>query len=164
MQLMLCSVQAYLPFAHPLQVLEDVKDAFVLFENMHKDKDVESILISEKKVVPKQHRPMVKAYFETFWRNLVFLFTNPSWEAIVAFSADGFAFMFMPLVGGFLWPESHNKFVRNESAFKDEGVSEKYLFETSGSMFKEGYWEFTGLFSRLGVMESLTKNNYQKSA
>ena len=55
----------------------------------------------------------------------------------------------MPLQGGYQGPEAHDKFNQDKVSYGDAGVTEDYLFNQGCNMFKQKYWQFFGLFSRI---------------
>ena len=55
----------------------------------------------------------------------------------------------MPFVGGYLACEAHVKYLEDQRAYNDGGVTEDYLFKEMGNLFKEYYWEFYGQFNRV---------------
>ena len=77
------------------------------------------------------------------------MLTNPSWDTIIAWAIDFNSFIIMPLVGGYMAPETRAQFKKDERVYDDAGVTEDYLFRQSSNMFKEHFWKFFGMFSRL---------------
>ena len=82
-------------------------------------------------------------------RNTVNLWNDFSYENIVAAGVDFSSYIFMPLSGGYQAIEAHKLYEEDKWAYQAGGVTEDYLFKQSTNMFKEKYWEFFGLFTRV---------------
>lgn len=100
-------------------------------------------------------RPVVKSILYDMWTNFVNLVTAPSWEHLVAVIADFSSYFVMPLNGGYASPFAHSKFIEDEKAYKDAGVTEDFLFKEATDFFKERYWQFFGLVVRVTQKEDI---------
>jgi hypothetical protein len=96
----------------------------------------------------RQGRPVVKSIAYDILNNLVNLLTDPSWVNLVAVMADYGSYFIMPLNGGYASPFAHSKYLEDEKAYEDAGVTEDFLFKEATNMFKEKYWQFFGLLTR----------------
>jgi hypothetical protein len=103
----------------------------------------------EKENRGRHGRPRVKSIVYDVFNNLINLLTDPSWEHLFAVSADFGSYFVMPLNGGYSAPFAHSKYIEDERAYEDAGVTEDFLFKESTNMFKERYWQFFGLLTRL---------------
>jgi len=64
----------------------------------------------------------------------------------------------MPLNGGYASPFAHSKYLEDEKAYQDAGVTEDYLFKEGTDFFKERYWQFFGLIQRVTKKEDLDQS------
>ena len=103
-------------------------------------------------------RPVVKSIVYDITNNIINLFTNPSWETLVAVLADFGSYFVMPLNGGYSSPFAHSKYIEDEKAYEDAGVSEDFLFKEATNMFKEKYWQFFGLLTRITEKEDIDQD------
>ena len=69
---------------HPTRLIKEYFEVLELVSQFENDPAFQKV----SKHKPLQHRPMVGAVFETFWRNIVNLFTDFSWENIFAFQVE----------------------------------------------------------------------------
>ena len=90
--------------------------------------------------------------------NIVNLLTHPSWENLVAVLADFGSYFVMPLNGGYSSPFAHSKYIEDEKAYEDAGVTEDFLFKEATNMFKEKYWQFFGLLTRVTEKEDIEQS------
>lgn len=103
-------------------------------------------------------RPVVGSIVYDIFNNLGNLLKAPSWVNLVAVLADFGSYFIMPLNGGYSSPFAHSKFIEDEMAYEDAGVTEDFLFKRSTNMFKEKYWEFFGLLTRITAEQDLDQS------
>jgi hypothetical protein len=94
-------------------------------------------------------RPRVKSIVFDIFNNFISLITAPSWENLFTVLADFGSYTVMPLNGGYSSPFAHSKFIEDEKAYADAGVTEDFLFKEATNMFKEKYWQFFGILTRV---------------
>lgn len=97
----------------------------------------------------RRGRPVVGSIVYDIFNNFWNLVTNPSWVNLVAVIADFSSYVIMPLNGGYSSPFAHSKYIEDEKAYEDAGVTEDFLFKEATNMFKEKYWQFFGLLTRV---------------
>ena len=103
-------------------------------------------------------RPVVGSIVYDIFNNLINLLREPSMVNLVAVLADFGSYGIMPLNGGYTAPFAHSKYLEDEKAYEDAGVTEDFLFKEGTNMFKEKYWEFFGLISRVTLDEDLDQS------
>ena len=108
------------------------------------------------KIVSHHSRPIVAAVWNDIYRNTVNLFTNFTYENFISMMIDMSSYFVMPLAGGLEACEAHRQYLKDAYVYNDAGVTEDYLFKQTANMFKEQYWEFFGMFSRV------SKQAYEK--
>ena len=64
----------------------------------------------------------------------------------------------MPLNGGYSSPFAHSKYIEDEKAYDDAGVTEDFLVKEDTNMFKEKYWQFFGLQTRVTKEEDIEQS------
>ena len=101
------------------------------------------------KIVSQHSHPIVAAVWNDIYRNTVNLFTNFSYENLIAAMIDLSSYFVMPLAGGMEACEARRQYLKDQYVYNDAGVTEDYLFKQTANMFKEQYWEFFGMFSRV---------------
>ena len=89
---------------------------------------------------------------------MINLITDPSAENLVTVLADFGSYAIMPLNGGYSSPFAHSKFIEDEKAYNVAGVTEDFLFKESTNMFKEKYWQFFGLVTRVTKEEDIDQS------
>ena len=97
----------------------------------------------------KQVRPLVQNIITDVAVNIYNLIQNPSLENFRAVAVDFNSYIVMPFQGGYYACFAHEKYYEDRLAYDDAGVSEEFLFIQASNMFKEKFWQFFGLFSRV---------------
>ena len=103
-------------------------------------------------------RPVVKSIVYDIITNFLNLIKDPSWVNLVAVLADFGSYTVMPLNGGYASPFAHFKYLEDEKAYEDAGVTEDFLFKEATNMFKEKYWQFFGLITRTTEEQDLDQS------
>ena len=127
-------------------LLDPIRFVKEYFEVLHLVEDLDAKRLAES---PHKTGPLVGNIWTDIVRNFQNLINDFSYENVIASLIDFSSYIFMPLAGGYQACEAHMKYQEDEPAYRDGGVTEEYLFKQSGNMFKEQFWEFFGLFSRV---------------
>merc|ERR1712178_460552 len=133
------STEAKMLWLDPIQLIKEFSEVVILVKDL------------EKEHAGKHHhrRPLVQSVFGDIWNNIMAFINEPSFATFSAVYIDWSSYILMPLEGGWQAPESHSKYIEDPRSYNNAGVTEDYLFKQSTSIFKEKYWQFFGLFSRI---------------
>ena len=94
-------------------------------------------------------RPIVQNMLFSFFSNIWNLVTSPNFENAFTVISDISSYFIMPFSGGYYATFVHQKYAEDRKAFEASGVKEEFLFFESTNLFKEKYWQFWGMFSRV---------------
>ena len=148
-------VEGHLLFLDPVGFVKDFLEVIEFVETLESHSQFDGHLYEHKK---KPAKLLVQSVVEDTWNNLIALLSDPSWETFSAVAVDIQSYYVMPLEGGYFAPEAFDKYHTDERAYVDAGISDTYLFKQSTNIFKDEYWKFFGIWSR--VTEEALQNYY----
>ena len=96
-----------------------------------------------------KRRPRAKSVLYDVFMNLKTLVYNPSFVNFLTVFIDYSSYIIMPAEGGYSATNAHQKYLEDQYAYIDAGITEDFLFVETTNLFKEKFWQFFGMFERV---------------